>query len=118
MQEPAKAPELRTCHERAMKHESIVYQFQSICINVVRNATCTFFEKGSGRTRTEILHELPPPMPPMLIFAVLVAVAAVAVAVDAMDMTMELAVEDMPDMSMMAGSKVEGTVEGEKTKVR
>lgn len=64
------------------------------------------------------MHELPPPMPPMLIFAVLVAVAAVAVAVDAMDMTMELAVEDMPDMSMMAGSKEVGTVDGEKTKVR
>lgn len=44
---------------------------------------------------TEILQELPPPMPPMLILAVLVAVAAVAVAVEAMLMTMELVVDAM-----------------------
>lgn len=44
---------------------------------------------------TEILQELPPPMPPMLILAVLVAVAAVAVAVEAILMTMELVVDAM-----------------------
>lgn len=30
MQEPANMPELRMCQERAMKQESMVYQFQSI----------------------------------------------------------------------------------------
>lgn len=31
MQEPANMPRLVTCHELEMKHESTVFQFQSIC---------------------------------------------------------------------------------------
>ena len=35
MHDPANMPRLVTCHELEMKHESTVFQFQSICGQVL-----------------------------------------------------------------------------------
>ena len=86
MQEPAKAPLERTCQVSAMKHVSIVYQFQSICSGRAHRQRGEAKEQRVvvwGSSLTEILHPLP--MPSMLMGgAELLAAGMAAVAVGLM----------------------------------
>jgi hypothetical protein len=50
-----------TCQLEAMKHESTVYQFQSILSGQHESEE----SKENVWSQTEILQLLPPPMPPM-----------------------------------------------------
>lgn len=85
MHEPANAPVELTFHDEAMKHESIVYQFQSICrLNVSMPVYWAACEVGQ---LTEILQPLPPPIP-------LMPVAAAAA--DAVDVAMDMPVAALP----------------------
>jgi hypothetical protein len=93
MQEPAKTPFDVIFQDEARKHESMVFQFQSICNRLVLDQAVSF-EVGQP---TEILQPFPLPMPPMLWLAPVVAAAAAAVVV----VPMVIAPWSMPSMLML-----------------
>lgn len=89
MHEPAKAAFVRMRQERAMKHESIVYQFHSIWILLAKVEVF-----GDGVLCTLILHPPPmliPPPPPMalvdvgiVIFVAVGLIPVIAIVADPM----------------------------------
>lgn len=91
MQEPAKTALDVIFHDEARKHESMVFQFQSICDKQEgrsQQVRSSWFVMTGSTGHTEILQPFPPPippMPPMLWAAPVAAVpeaAAVVVAID------------------------------------
>ena len=103
MQEPANAPRLVTCHERAMKQLSTVYQFHNICgrrrgwVSLPRARGARWETRGGGARRLTEILQLLLPMLMLLEAAELVAAAAAEVAVAVIEEE-----EDIPDISMVA----------------
>lgn len=84
-------PFVVTCQVRAMKHESMVFQFQSICYVFRKRSLLALLGDGGGggMARTEILQL--PPMEPW---------EEAAAALVAAGMAVPVGVADMPVMAM------------------